>query len=80
MLALALTMYEDGLSPHCGQPRDRAWNEDMEGWYIAHRARCLACHAKELEVDQHPLGKSEYLWVHDDSPPGYVPDPRMAAD
>lgn len=50
----------------------------MEGWYTAHRARCMACHAKELDDDHRPLGKSEYAWVSDDSPPDLVPDERMS--
>ena len=78
LLALALTAFEDGLCPHCGQPRDRAWNEDMEGWYTAHRARCMSCQARELDAESLPLRKAEYQWVTDDSPAGMVPDPRMA--
>lgn len=77
LLALALTAYEDGLCPHCGQPRDRAWNEDMEGYYTAHRATCQGCQARHLETDAHKVGPSEVVWVSDDAPEGFVPDPRM---
>lgn len=77
-LAIALTMYEDGLCPKCGHPRDRAWNEDMDGWYTAHRAQCVACRTVKVETADRPLLPDETVYVTDDSPPGLVPDPRMA--
>ena len=78
LLALALQAYEDGLCGQCGQPRDRAWNEDSEGWYTAHRATCHACRARELDADHRPVRPSEHQWITDDSPEGWTPDPRMA--
>lgn len=79
VLALALTEYEDGLCSGCGHPRDRAWNEDMEGWYTAHRATCQSCQAASLEQDRNGARKAaETIYVTDDSPDGFAPDPRMA--
>lgn len=77
-LALALTVHEDGLCGHCGQPRDRSWNEDMDGYYTVHRAVCLGCQALHMETDGRPRRAAESIYVTDDSPDGYVPDPRMA--
>jgi len=78
---MALTAYEDGLCPGCGQPRDRAWNEDMEGHYETHRTMCHACQAKHLYDDAHGApGAAEHQYVRDIAPVGYSPDPRMAAD
>lgn len=79
-MALALTAYEDGLCPHCGQPRDRAWNEDMEGHYIAHQATCVACQAREQATDGKKISRADSVYVVDDSPVGFVPDPRMVTD
>lgn len=79
VLAVALTMHEDGLCASCGHPRDRAWNDDMEGEYTAHRATCQACRAVYLDIDSRgPLGNADTSYVTDDSPDGYEPDPRMA--
>ena len=72
-------VHEDGLCPKCGQPRDRAWNEDMDGYYKVHRATCLACQAIHLSHDDAKPKPAETIWVTDDSPPGYVPDARMAS-
>ena len=76
-LAMALTVHEDSLCPHCGQPRDRSWNEDMDGYYTAHRARCMGCQAVHLEQDSNPRKPAETIYVTDDAPDGYVPDSRM---
>ena len=78
ILQLALTTHEDGLCPGCGQPRDRSWNEDMEGYYTAHTALCQGCQAASLHIDGHgQLKSAETVYVVDDTPDGYVPDPRM---
>lgn len=77
-LAIALTIYEDGLCPKCGHPRDRAWNEDMDGYYKAHRASCVACRASHYETAATPLRPDQVVYVTDEADPGYVPDPRMA--
>lgn len=77
-LAIALTMYEDGLCGKCGQPRDRAWNGDMEGWYVAHRATCQACRAMALDLDRTQLADGEQVYVMDETPPDFEPDPRQA--
>lgn len=77
-LAVALTMHEDGLCPKCGHSRDRSWNEDMDGWYKAHRATCVACRTIALETSGQALRSDEMVYVTDDSPDGLVPDPRMA--
>ena len=76
-LALALTVHEDGLHS-CGHPRDRAWNEDMEGWYTPHRVVCQACRAAALDMDARgKLQAGESTFVTDDTPAGFEPDPRM---
>jgi len=78
MLAVALTIHEDGLCSGCGHPRDRSWNEDMEGEYKAHRVLCQGCMAVHLEQDAHGARKpAEAIFVRDLSDPSYVPDPRM---
>jgi len=78
LLALALTVHEDGLCRGCGHPKDRSWNEDMEGEYQAHRVLCQACQAMHLATDGHPLSPAETAFVLDITPDGYDPDPRMA--
>lgn len=70
--------HEDGLCSACGQPRDRSWNEDMDGYYTAHRATCQGCLTAHMEQEGQPRRPAETVWVTDDSPAGYVPDPRMA--
>lgn len=74
---MALTVYEDGLCSGCGQPRDRSWNADMEGEYVAHRATCQGCATAHQAKDARPLATAETLWVVDDTPAGYEPDPRQ---
>lgn len=78
ILQLALTTHEDGLCPGCGQPRDRAWNDDMADLYHAHTVTCLAC---KVRYEDGP-GRSErtpadHTFVTDDAPAGFVPDPRL---
>lgn len=46
MLALALTIYEDGLCS-CGHPLVLAHHPDNDGWYEAHKKQCHACAARE---------------------------------
>lgn len=77
---MALTEFEDGLCGGCGQPRDRSWNGDLEGFYEAHRATCLGCEAARLNVDEHgePKGSTTvYITEHPDAPA--EPDPRQMA-
>lgn len=79
-LAVALTLYEDGLCSGCGQPRDRAWNDDMAGYYEPHTALCLACNAVHTHVEDDRGGKlrpGERAYVTDSAPAGFAPDPRM---
>lgn len=80
LLLLALTMFEDGLCPHCGQPRDRAWNDDMDGYYEVHEATCVACQAKERAQDGKKPSGSRVAYVTDAAPAGYSPDLRMVTD
>ncbi len=50
----------------------------MEGYYVAHTALCQGCQAASLHVDGHgQLKAAETVYVVDESPDGYVPDPRM---
>lgn len=76
-MALALTIHEDGLCAKCGHPRDRSWNEDMSGLYTAHRATCQGCDAAHNEQEIRALRPAETVYVTDDAPAGFVPDPRM---
>ena len=46
MLALALTIYEDGLCS-CGQPTVLAHHEQNDGWYDAAKVQCHSCAARE---------------------------------
>lgn len=62
-LMLALQLYEDGLCSGCGQPKDRAWHPDMDGWYEAYTYECNACStvqdrrvAYHSVVDERPAG------------------------
>lgn len=77
-LAMALTVYEDSLCPKCGHSRERAWNDDMDGLYKAHRVTCRACLAVHEETSGRPVGGGEVVYVTDEAEPGFVPDPRMA--
>lgn len=46
LLALALTIYEDGLCG-CGQPITLAHHPDNDGWYEAHKIQCHSCASRE---------------------------------
>lgn len=46
MLALALTIYEDGLCS-CGQPMAVAHHPDNDGWYDPKTTQCHSCAARE---------------------------------
>lgn len=77
-MAIALTIHEDGLCSGCGQPRERSWNEDMEGEYKAFRVTCQGCQTAALEQDAHGHARpAESIFVRDRTPDGYDPDPRM---
>ena len=77
LLAMALTAHEDSLCS-CGQPRDRAWNDDMAGgFYAAHTATCVACQALEQLAETSKPQPGEYRWVGDVAPDGFMPDGRM---
>lgn len=52
---MALTAYEDGLCPGCGQPKDRAWDPDDAGYYDVQELVCAGCKASQ----QHDHGKAE---------------------
>jgi len=50
----------------------------MEGWYTPHRVVCQACAAAALDMDARgKLQPGESVFVTDDTPAGYEPDPRM---
>lgn len=76
LLAVALTVHEDGLCKGCGQPRDRSWNDDMAGLYVAHRATCQGCLTAHLAKESSPLKDADVLYVLDESPADFEPDPR----
>lgn len=43
---LGLQAYESTLCPGCLLPKQVAWHSDMDGWFEAESAVCLACTAK----------------------------------
>lgn len=47
LLALALTIYEDGLCG-CGQPVIIAHHPDNDGWYDAKKTQCHSCASREM--------------------------------
>jgi len=50
----------------------------MTGWYTPHRVVCQACAAAVEDMDTRgKLRAGESVFVTDDSPPGYVPDPSQ---
>jgi len=50
----------------------------MEGWYTPHRVVCQACRAAALDLDARgKLQAGESVFVTDDTPPGFEPDPRQ---
>jgi hypothetical protein len=80
-LAEALDLYEAGLCPGCGQPKDRAWHPDQLGWMeVRDNLVCEGCRvtgewqAHDHEhgviprlVDTRPASKPLPPW-----PPGYL--------
>lgn len=46
-LAVGLELHERQACPGCGEPRDRAWHPDMEGWYEQRQRQCYACTARD---------------------------------
>lgn len=93
LLSLALTAYEDSLCGGCGQPKDRAYNPDMDGWYEARAdIQCASCAAmdrhreetkkpepgtKSYVIDARPAHDHPRPWV----PPSAAPaDPDAEAD
>lgn len=58
MLALALTIYEDGLCS-CGQPLILAHHPDNDGWYDSHKTQCHSCAARERATQGN--GKDHYV-------------------
>jgi hypothetical protein len=80
-LAVALTMYEDGLCGRCGHPRDRAYNPDMDGHYSLVEHTCHACAVRDRDVAELAGGEVEpgrMVAVVDDAwVSGFEPDPEM---
>lgn len=75
-LALALVAYEDALCPcGCGWPRDRAWDDDADGWFVVQEATCYARAALDRWRSEH--SKAE------DTEPGvltYTVDERLTPE
>jgi len=69
-LAVALTLYEDGLC-RCGQPRDRAHNPANADHYEVDSTTCYACDAVHdyRQEKGSDLGHADYV--------GVWPDPDM---
>ena len=57
VLALALTIYEDGLCG-CGQPMALAHHQDNDGWYDAKKTQCHSCAKRESATQGN--GKDPY--------------------
>jgi hypothetical protein len=50
----------------------------MAGYYTVHSALCQACDAVHAHVESNgPVRSAEALFVTDDTPAGFDPDPRM---
>lgn len=45
LTAVALTEYEASLCPDCGQPKHRAYNPDINGFYDVVEVQCQGCQA-----------------------------------
>jgi len=67
LLTLALRAYEDGLCTGCGQPRDKTFGFDAEGWYERHVVTCHGCAAREAERKDDPQ-PGEKVYVTDSRP------------
>lgn len=84
VMAVALTLYEDSLCSGCGHPRDRAYNPDMEGYYVTREHTCQGCAARdrhEAELrdkrDQRKPKAGLKVGVADEAwDEGYRPDPK----
>lgn len=61
-LAIALTVYEDGLCV-CGHPRDAAWDESTEGEWDATKHMCQACAAAARATDGEKSVAGRYVSV-----------------
>lgn len=50
----------------------------MAGYYTVHTALCQACDAIHTHVESNgPVRSAEAVFVTEDTPDGFVPDPRM---
>lgn len=78
-LAEALDLYEAGLCQGCGQPKDRAWHPDHNGWIdVDARLTCEGCRALgEWQKGEHEPGVIPRLM---DTRPESVPLPPWPSD
>jgi hypothetical protein len=50
----------------------------MAGLYTAHHATCLACQVAHQDGEgRDARSPADHLYVTDDAPDGFTPDPRM---
>lgn len=63
-----MTIHEDSLCSHCGQPKERSWNEDAADLYRVHRVTCQGCQAMHNELDASARKPAETVWVTDREP------------
>lgn len=79
---LARQMHRDSLCPDCGQPRDRAWHPQLEGWYETGVRVCHGCKAlHDAKADPHQ--KVYLLDTYDEGeegPLGPLPPPMFDDD
>lgn len=62
-LLVALQAYEDDVCGGCGQPRTYAMDEDSEGRYAAHTARCNGCAARQRADTEAKPPPGQYRFV-----------------
>lgn len=57
---MALVAYEDALCPcGCGFPREKAWDDESDGWLVAREGTCYAKAAMDRWQSQHEQTKPE---------------------
>lgn len=53
VLAMALELYERSLCAECSQPRELAWDPEMDGWFeVDDSTVCMACAERERWVKE----------------------------
>ena len=69
--AIALTVYEGLFCPDCGEPKERAFNPEMDGWYKAQTIECQGCAARHQHAgEQKEPNPAEKVYLLDEWPDG----------